>query len=340
MKRDQLLDYVKTHSFPHALFYHTNMPGEIGRLLTSLRPISYFPPYPWGQWLYHQVYAARCSSLEGDIIEFGVGRGGMSIFLGHLAKTSAKKVFALDSFQGLPPSLTPMDNPYFKAGDYGRAQNYDEELYDLVLRSIRQHELQDTVIPIRGFFAESVKEIAEDQRFCFAHIDGDLYESVHVALKNIFDRVVEGGVIVIDDFFHPAQGPARAASDYFNERGIYPLYHVSFPYSVFILKGQGADSVDYPRSVDGNSYSFEWLRNDEHFLSALDACIEEMSRDAALLALFKEPIKNAEMLRGVLTTSVPRSSDIYEYWRSLYEFWDTIASMTHKRAQERDPLYA
>ncbi len=36
----------------------------------------------------------------------------------------------------------------------------------------------------------------------FLHVDADWYDSVLLVLETFYDRVVEGGVIVMDDFGH------------------------------------------------------------------------------------------------------------------------------------------
>ncbi len=120
---------------------------------------------------------------------------------------------------------------------------------------------------MKGFFEDALPQLDPDRRFCFVHIDADLYSSVLCALEQLYDRVVAGGVIAIDDFFHPGQGPARATAEFFNSRGLTPLYHVGFPYSVFVIKEDWGRVL---RSLDGNAYSLEWLRSDDHFLATLE----------------------------------------------------------------------
>ena len=38
------------------------------------------------------------------------------------------------------------------------------------------------------------------------------------ALEKVWDLLQPGGVVVIDDFFHKVQGPARAAAQFFRSR--------------------------------------------------------------------------------------------------------------------------
>merc|ERR1719361_407635 len=101
--------------------------------------------------------------------------------------------------------------------------------------------------------------------FAFVHIDADLYDSVYDALEKVWDRISEGGIVAVDDFFHHAQGPARAVSDFFRARcqAEPPLLFVVPTYAVLIVKGISAclqlqpsapryPRMYAPRALDGN----------------------------------------------------------------------------------------
>ena len=73
------------------------------------------------------------------MIEFGVAKGGMSLFLGGIASAHGRRVFALDSFEGLPTPNVQHDNQYFVRGDYA-SRNDREALY---LRFLEACTIQD-----------------------------------------------------------------------------------------------------------------------------------------------------------------------------------------------------
>lgn len=311
-------------SFPFDIFNQIKLPGPDGELLAALRHLCMFPPYPWGQRLYAEVFRTQCRELDGDVIELGVGKGGMSIFLATLCRTLGKRVFSLDSFQGLPPPDPVRDNPYFQNSDYaGRPGSND--LFDRFCANTERFGVKDIITPVRGYFQDTLPRLEPGQRFCFAHLDSDLYDSVLLSLDAIYDRVVDGGVIVIDDFFHHAMGPARAATDFFNRRQIYPTYHVSFPYSVFIIKGESDERPnETPRSLDGNWYSFDWLRRDQYFVDIVNASVERNRQVAGAS-------ENSRILADLLNRNTYRSSDIYLYWKALEDYWDSFS--TSRREQ-------
>jgi O-methyltransferase len=281
------------------------------------------PPFPWGHWLYAREFERRCSRLDGDVIEAGVGLGGTSIFIALLIKQLglSKRVVSVDTFTGLPAPNQRKDNPYFISGEYAPAADQDA-LQKFWLESAAAGVV-DAIEPVTGLFADVLPSVAADSAFCFAHIDADLYDSVYVALDCLYDSVVPGGLIVVDDFFHPAQGSLRAATEFFNERGVMPLYHVVFPYSVGVIKGEQADQRP-ARSVDGNAYSLDWLRSDEFFVASVAASKERSSDGRAK--------RNADLLCGLLQPASPRYDDIYDYWRALEAFWEWIDVLPNERA--------
>jgi hypothetical protein len=278
--------------------------GPLGQLIARLAPLSMSPPLPWGQALYARLIQEHCSKIPGDLIECGVGLGGMSLFLGHLARDLGRKVYALDSFSGLPQPKPGTDNPYFKKADYAGA-----DLLGRFKENIARENLADTVIPIRGYFRQSLKKLPRKAMFSFVHIDADLHSSVLECLKALYPRLNEGGVLVIDDFFHHAQGPARAAADYFGSIGLVPFFHVSFPYSVVMIKGQMAPAGLH-RALDGNRYSLKFLKQDRLLLTAIENSAAKSPQAQELLQLLQKPNEAA--------------ADIYAYWHALAAYWDDM----------------
>jgi Macrocin-O-methyltransferase (TylF) len=317
--------------FPFDVFAASGFPGG---LVDRVKPFSMFPPHPWGTWLYGRVFRERCAHLPGDVLEAGVGAGGLSFYFGLLLRElgQERRVFGVDSFEGLPAPNARMDNPYFVQGQYGSRPD-DSPLaallggegspllasYELAAQGLG---VDSAVVPVQGFFEDVLPELEPERRFCFVHVDADLYDSVLCALEHLWDRVVDGGVLAIDDFFHPCQGAARAASEFFNSRGLTPLYHVAFPYSVFVFKEEWGTP---PRGVDGNAYTLDWLRRDEFLLEALRDSRERSAVDPRAR-------ENCDRLLATLEAS-PYPGEIYDYWRSLERFWEFIDVQPEEAAE-------
>lgn len=249
------------------------------------------PPFPWGQAVYHDFLTRNVlREVPGDLAEFGIGQGGTSIWLARLGKQyGGRKCLAVDSFEGLPPPEVGKDNPYFLPGDYRPPSGKDN--YENFLRYKDKFDVDDTLHVVKGFFCDV--EIPPDfESFAFVHLDSDLYDSVYDSLVKVWDRISVGGAVAIDDFFHHAQGPARAVSDFFRALGPEaepPLMFVVPTYAVLIIKGRSAclhwkeDSGDgrgrkpvmhCPRALDGNYYSFALTRACEPLQRAVEASLQ------------------------------------------------------------------
>eukprot|EP00929_Paragymnodinium_shiwhaense_P015109 TRINITY_DN123127_c0_g1_i1.p1 TRINITY_DN123127_c0_g1~~TRINITY_DN123127_c0_g1_i1.p1 ORF type:complete len:645 (-),score=54.12 TRINITY_DN123127_c0_g1_i1:42-1922(-) len=259
---------------------------EILPALKEIMGYTCSPPFPWGHHFYSQLFLKRCAHLDGDLVELGVAAGGTSVFLARLAQSAGKRLICADSFEGLPSPRKSVDNPHFQEGDFGP----EDPSRDLC-KEFQHYAGSQGVLPsmtiIKSLFSDI--ESLPCERICFAHLDSDLYDSIESSLNLVYDRLVPGGILIIDDFFHHAQGPARAASEFFREvEGPPPLLHPIPPCAVAIQKGLTAD-VSSPRCIlDGNFYSFEWLRGSDAFLACAEA-----SRARLLSEVKAQPVANA-----------------------------------------------
>ncbi len=304
---------IEQQQFPFDVFSYRDFPGEFGDLICKYGDSCCFPPFPWGQWVYGQLIQNYCLKLPGDLIELGVGAGGTSLIFASLLKNTDRKIYSLDTYSGLPAPDKALDNPYWRAGLYTGVVPLGPRLRNLA----KENQLSDHIEIVEGLFADTLPTLPKDARFSFAHLDSDLYQSVLDSLEGVYDRVVDGGILVIDDFFHHAQGPARAASDFFNARGMTPIYHVVFPYSVGIIKGDNCESLGN-RSIDGNVYSFDWLQNDAVLRKAVDQSITQSTGES-------KAGNNARNLQELLSSDMDKPSNIYAYFLALEDFWDSMA---------------
>jgi len=309
--------------FPFDLLRHTSFPEPAGGFIRAVRHLSMIPPFPWGHWAYGRFLSERGANLHGDIVEAGVGLGGMSLFLALMQRRRGlrRTIFAVDTFAGLPQPDSAHDNAYFTPGEYGAAPGAP----DLEMRLWAEAErlgVGADVVPVRGRFEETLPRLAAQGPLALVHIDADLYASVAAALRALYDAVDEGGAIAIDDFFHPGQGAIRAAGEFFNERGLIPLYHVVFPYAVLIVKGERSDA-EQRRSVDGNAYAFDLVR-DPVFVAALEQSVRRAGDDADARAAAETLL---ELVHGG-----PQTHGIYDYWRALDSWWRWIDVLPEQRA--------
>ena len=156
-------------------------------------------------------YVLETQELEGDMVEFGCYCGHTSKLISYI---SEKSLYVYDSFEGLPDSEEKLPGEMKTSLDL-LCENF---VYD----SIRIPHIR------KGWFSDITPDQVPD-KISFAHLDGDLYISIIDPLKLIYDRMVTGGVILVDDYGDDVYWPgAKKAVDNF---------FVDKPETVVELKG-------------------------------------------------------------------------------------------------------
>lgn len=156
--------------------------------------------------------------IAGDFVDAGTCRGGCAILMRALQQAfgeAQRRVWVADSFSGVPPStaaadlrddvdLTEARYPWLTASLEAVRDNF--ATYDL---------LDDGVRFLPGLFADTLAD-APIGAIALLRIDADLYSSTMECLEALYDRVVPGGFVIVDDY---AWLPScREAVDGFRDR--------------------------------------------------------------------------------------------------------------------------
>ncbi len=128
--------------------------------------------------------AFHCIHLEGDFVECGVYIGsGMKTVLDYLGKERfPKRFFGYDTFDYNPVGHTFSEQK--------------EGLFDKVVERFKGY---DQVRLIKGLIPDSFALCSPDL-VSYLHIDLNNAEAEIAALESLFDRVVSGGIIILDDY--------------------------------------------------------------------------------------------------------------------------------------------
>ncbi len=155
-----------------------------------------------------------CKNLEGDLIEFGCYDGIVADFLIDYNKIAElNKIFYLYDVFDNPPTA--------------RAEKHSPDLYSEVKKRMSKHSFV-RVIP--GLLPGSFKDNAS-KKLAFVHIDLNCADTETDILKLCFDRIVPGGILILDDF-----GFMGYEDQYFKEKEFFK----NIGYSVVELPtGQG-----------------------------------------------------------------------------------------------------
>lgn len=148
--------------------------------------------------------------VSGSLLEAGVWRGGMSILATAALQVygmGARHVYLADSFSGLPKprvdSLRPDEVKYstgylqYKLNVGGKERV--EAAFDVFGIS------RENVSLVPGYFVESLPPLREQmigrgERLSVLRLDGDMYDSTVDILYNMYDLLVVGGYLIVDDF--------------------------------------------------------------------------------------------------------------------------------------------
>jgi O-methyltransferase len=158
--------------------------------------------------------------VPGDLIEAGVWRGGVAIFMRGLLKARGvddRTVFAADSFQGLPP---PDEEHYpADAGDRHHLQAFLAVTLEEVQASFARYGLLDDGVRfVPGWFSESLPPL-RDHRWSLVRVDADMYESTMTALRCLYPSLSPGGYLIVDDY-GAIPSCRQAVDDFRSENGI------------------------------------------------------------------------------------------------------------------------
>lgn len=129
--------------------------------------------------------AYHCAQLPGDFVECGVYRGtGIKTVIDYFGnKGFTKQFWGYDTFD-----YNPIEGHAF----VGQQDGLFEEIK-------KRFDGYDQVHLVRGLLPESLIDNSP-QRICYLHIDLNSAKYEIAVLEQLFDRVVPGGVIILDDY--------------------------------------------------------------------------------------------------------------------------------------------
>ena len=138
----------------------------------------------------------KCENVSGDVIEFGTAKGGTAIIIARFLKSigSVKKVICCDTFTGLPyeDKFSERINVIVK-GRYAHSINEVQE-------NIESFELADRIVLIEGLFEETLYRKLKNNKFSFAFVDCDLYDSTKFCLDFVWSRLNRNSMIIFDEY--------------------------------------------------------------------------------------------------------------------------------------------
>ena len=158
--------------------------------------------------------------IPGDMLEAGVWRGGACILMrGILAAhgITDRTVWVANSFAGLPaadPATYPAD-----AGDQHATFDALRVSSEEVQANFGRFGLLDQQVRfLKGWFSETLPT-APIAQLAILRLDGDMYSSTIQTLDALYDKVAQGGYVIVDDYI--LSGCRQAVDDFRDRHGIH-----------------------------------------------------------------------------------------------------------------------
>lgn len=167
-------------------------------------------------------FANYAANKEGDMAEVGVYKGGTAKIIARSCLD--KTVHLFDTFSGIPKNNPEVD--FYKRGDFSDTSLDSVSKFLGDCKNVYFHS---------GFFPSSA-EALKDKKFCFVHVDVDIYDSVKDCLYFFFDRMTSGGVMLFDDWqWKGCLGVKKAISEFLKDKKEIPIITASFQCAIIKL---------------------------------------------------------------------------------------------------------
>jgi O-methyltransferase len=153
----------------------------------------------WGEvdirWRAHVACwaAAHASRLPGDFVECGVNRGGLARTVIEYVRfwNLQKQFYLVDTYRGLIKNQISS-----KELERGIGAFYYEDCYDSVRQTFSKYS---NVIVVRGAVPE-VLPVVSTSTIAYLSIDMNCVLPEIAAIEFFWDRIVIGGVVLLDDY--------------------------------------------------------------------------------------------------------------------------------------------
>lgn len=159
------------------------------------------------------------NSIDGCIVECGVWRGGMIAAAFEYSQTKRVSIL-FDSFEGLPDVQANDGKAAKEWQDTNNGVGLDNCKAEISfaekameLSGSKKHQI------VKGWFDVTTGTTKIDEPIAILRLDGDWYDSTMVCLENLYPKVIENGLIIIDDY-HAWDGCSRAVHDYLSKNNL------------------------------------------------------------------------------------------------------------------------
>jgi hypothetical protein len=219
----------------YARQWYLRIPPRLFFQRSKFKLLKMVMPYTMGSCqrlenVYQLASAVEETGQQGAFVECGVWKGGCAGVMAAVAQTarSNRKIWLFDSFEGLPEPTAEdgqmaklyagRDDATGRLSTINRCVGLLEDVRELLFGKLKIDERN--VVIRKGWFQESLPQAAtEIGPITILRIDADWYESVETCFKCLYEHVIPGGYIILDDYFF-WEGCRKATDEFIAARNL------------------------------------------------------------------------------------------------------------------------
>lgn len=158
---------------------------------------------------------SQAINVPGDILEVGVYKGGSLFRIAqHIYEKHSKEFFhrhliGIDTFEGHPYINLEKDPPHHYKG------RFNDTSYETVCHFFSSFTFVNL---FKGECLDVFNKLPENQTFCLANLDVDIYESYVRSIEYVYPRLSPGGIIICDEY--QGYGQKEFIDEYFKDKSV------------------------------------------------------------------------------------------------------------------------
>jgi hypothetical protein len=179
-------------------------------------------PPPEAYFIVQALTATK--NVSGDICEFGVAQGITSALIANEILDTENIYHLFDSFEGLPQ---PSEKDILKddvlalgsMNAYKGTMSFPENLVQARLDEVNFPRNRRRIH--KGFIDQVLADGKElPTSVAFAFVDFDFYDPIKDTLEFLADRMLEGAIVIVDDYDYFSTGAKTAVDEFLTQQNI------------------------------------------------------------------------------------------------------------------------
>lgn len=161
------------------------------------------------------------NNLEGDILEVGVWRGGTGCLMAKKSQElkSPLRVYLCDTFTGVVKA--GKEDSYYSGNEHKNSS-------EMVVNELISYLKLNNILILKGIFPDETQSLIADNKFKLCHIDVDVYDSAKQVFLWVWPRMVNGGVVVFDDYGFPScDGVTKLVEELKKEKDLIVIHNLN-----------------------------------------------------------------------------------------------------------------